>query len=121
MPKKQNTHKSYSKLSLDELHKINLSNIKNSDQMNEYIRKTGDILNDYYNGGNKPELKHQYLMFTDIDYRIKHSRVAFDINCDKCNISRLYIPEEGRNVCTNCGETEYIFTNLGEYKDFQHI
>ena len=121
MTRNQNNYKSYSNISLDELHKINLSNIKNSEQLNEYIRKTGDILTEYYNGGNEHELKHQYLMLTDTSYRIKHSKVAFDVNCDKCNISRLYIPEEGRYVCTNCGETEYMLTNYCEYKDIQRF
>jgi hypothetical protein len=115
MPKKQNNYKSYSNLSINELHKLNLSNIKNCKQLNEYIRKTGDILEEYYKGENSEELKHQYLMLTDINYRIKHSKVEFDINCNNCNISRLYIPEEGRYVCTNCGETEYVLTDLGEY------
>jgi hypothetical protein len=117
MTKKRNNYKSYSNVSIDELHKINLLSIKSQAQLNEYIHKTGEILAEYYKGENKEELKHQYLMLTDINYRIKHSKVDFNIYCDKCNISRLYIPEESRYVCTTCGETEYILTQLADYSD----
>ena len=58
-------------------------------------------------------------MLTDTNYRIKHSRVAFDVNCEKCNISRIYIEQRGRYVCTNCGEIEYVLTNLANYCDIQ--
>ena len=103
--------------SLDKLHKINLSKIQDQTQLINYISKTAGILVDYYTGKCSENLKHQYLMLTDINYRIKHSKVAFDINCDACKISRLYIPEESRYVCTNCGETEYILSNLANYSD----
>lgn len=104
-------------VSIDQLHKTNLATITSPDQLLDYIAKTGDILEDYYNGNCQEDLNHQYLMLTDINYRLKHCKVAFDINCDACNISRLYIPEEGRYVCTNCGETEYILTKLADYSD----
>ena len=103
--------------SLDKLHKLNLTKIKDQTQLLNYISKTGDILVNYYTGKCNEDLKHQYLQLTDFKYRIKHSKFQFNIDCDKCNISRLYIPEESRYVCTNCGETEYILTNIANYSD----
>ena len=64
-------HNLKSKLTLHELHKLNLRKIHNSNELIEYISKTGDIIVDYYH--HKPYRKHQYLMLVDIDYRIKHS------------------------------------------------
>src|SRR6266567_555052 len=75
--------------SLDQLQKLNLSKIKDSTQLMNYI--------------------------------IKHSKSPMNVNCDKCNISRLFLPEESRYVCTNCGETEYILTNIANYSDKFHF
>ena len=99
------------------LPRIDLSNTENNSQLLDYISKTGDILIDYYNGKRSKILKHQYLMLTDINYRIKNSMSQIIINCKQCKISRLFIPEESRYVCTNCGETEYILTHLATYSD----
>ena len=103
------------------LPKINLSKIEDRSQLMNNISKTGDILVDYYTGKYSKDLKHQYLMLTDIKYRIKHSKVQMNIDCDKCKITRLFLPQESRYVCTNCGETEYILSNLANYSDKPHF
>ena len=104
-------------VSIDQLHKAKLATITSPNQLLDYIAKTSDILEDYYNGNCQKDLHHEYLMLTDINYRIKHSVDPMNIDCDNCNTTRLYIPEEGRYVCTSCGETEYILTNLATYSD----
>ena len=96
---------------------INLSKIEDHTQLMNYISKPSDILVDYYTGKYSKDLKHKYLMLTDINYRIKHSKSQININCEQCKISRLFIPEESRYVCTNCGETEYILSNIANYSD----
>ena len=105
--------------SIDQLHKFNLLKIRDQSHLINYISKTGDILLDYYTGKYNEDMKHQYLMLTDIDYRIKHSKSPMNINCEKCNITRLFNPDESRYVCSNCGETEYILTNIANYSE-QH-
>lgn len=96
--------------SIDQLHKAYLSKLKNHDQLLEYISKTGDILEKYYSGNHEHDLKHQYLMLTDPNYRIKHSKTTLDINCGSCNVTTIYNEREGCYVCPNCGETEYTLT-----------
>ena len=104
--------------SLDKLHKLKF---QDQTQLLNYISKTGDLLVEYYTGKRNKNLKHQYLMLTDIKYRIKNSKVQMNIDCDKCKISRLFLPQESRYVCTNCGETEYILSNLANYSDKSHF
>jgi len=103
------------------LPKIDFSSTENNTQLLNYISKTGDLLVDYYTGKYSKDLKHQYLMLTDIKYRIKNSKVQMNIDCDKCKITRLFIPQESRYVCTNCGETEYILSNFANYSDKPHF
>ena len=106
---------------MEQLHKANLANITSPNQMLDYIVKTGDILISYCNGDNQNKLKHQYLMLTDINYKMKHLKSSFNVTCNKCNLRRLYNEYEGRYVCPNCGETEYILTHVLNYKDWQTI
>lgn len=106
-----------SKVSIAQLHKANLTKISNHNQLLDYISKTGDILVDYYSGHHEHDLTHQYLMLTDTNYRIKHSKIEVDRNCDNCNVLRLYYEDEGRYVCPNCGETEYTLPNLSKQSD----
>ena len=107
-----------SEVSIDQLHKTYLSKITNNNQLLDYISKTGDILEEYYNGNNNHNLKHQYLMLTDINYRIKHSKTTEDINCGGCNVTRIYNEREGCYGCPNCGETEYTLTS--QYSSRNH-
>ena len=112
-------YNSQSKLSLPELHKLNLNKIHNSIELLEYIYKTGDILVNYNN--NKQHMKHQYLMLVDIDYRIKHSRNYKYLYCNNCNLPKLNI--DGSLVCKECGETEYMIINhpLKKYTPYLKI
>jgi hypothetical protein len=117
---KQKTNRncdSQSQLSLNEWHHSNLSKIKNNDGLIDYISKTGDILVDYYSDNKQTQnLEHQYLMLTDMDYRIKHSKYKEYMFCNNCNIAKLNT-EEGVYVCTQCGETEYLLTYKPNYYD----
>ena len=107
-----------SEVSIDQLHKTYLSKITNNNQLLDYISKTGDILEKYYSGNHEHDLKHKYLMLTDTNYRIKHSKSTLDINCCNCNVSRIHNESEGCYVCPNCGETEYTLTS--QYSSKHH-
>jgi uncharacterized protein (UPF0297 family) len=71
---------------------------------------------DYNNINPHKNLKHEYLMLTDIDYRIKHSKNDDYKYCLNCNLPRLNI-QNGCFVCTKCGETEYLLTDIIDYND----
>jgi ribosomal protein L37AE/L43A len=109
----------YTECSIEELHRSQLYKITDDTKMLEYIVKTGDILIEYFNNKNaKDNLKHQYLMLTDFDYRIKHSRHNAYIYCNECNSPRLNI-ESGCFVCTECGKTENMISYTPDEYQFK--
>jgi hypothetical protein len=108
---------SQSQLTLNELHHSTLLTTKNDTEMLDYINKTVDILVDYYNDSQKNlNLEHQYLMLTDMNYRVKHSKHKGYMYCNNCSIPKLNV-QDSSYVCTQCGETEYLITYQADYND----